>query len=58
MGKFNLFNQILLSLCDVLNVFLSKHWSENELYDVNDLNTIMKYHEMLLNRQINSKEFG
>jgi len=42
MGEFSHFNQILLNLFDVLKAFLSKHWSKNELNDVNNSNTIMK----------------
>jgi len=29
MYEFNFFNQILLTLFDILNVFLNLHWSEN-----------------------------
>jgi len=44
MSEFSPFNQILLSLFDVLNAFLSKHWSENEL---NDVKTYLTHKEII-----------
>jgi len=44
MREFSHFNQILLSLFDVLNVFHDKHWNRNVSICVYNSNAIMNCH--------------